>query len=127
MKICVIGTGYVGLVSGVCFADLGNLVYCVDNDIEKINKLNHGSIPIFEPGLDELLNKNFKDIYKACQRYDFKSANKGDGETFYNNAHSLLTKKKINVFLSSNFLYTAIYKNIKSEIKIENVFRILNP
>ena len=59
MKICVIGTGYVGLVSGVCFADLGNIVHCVDIDIGKINKLNQGSIPIFEPGLDELVKKNY--------------------------------------------------------------------
>ena len=61
MKICVIGTGYVGLVSGVCFADLGNIVHCVDKDIGKINTLNQGSIPIFEPGLYEMFNKNFKD------------------------------------------------------------------
>ena len=43
MKICVIGTGYVGLVTGVCFADLGNIVHCVDTDVGKINKLNQGS------------------------------------------------------------------------------------
>ena len=61
MKICVIGTGYVGLVSGVCFADLGNIVHCVDNDVGKINKLNQGSIPIFEPGLEEMVKKNYKD------------------------------------------------------------------
>ena len=61
MKICVIGTGYVGLVSGVCFADLGNIVHCVDIDIGKINMLNQGSIPIFEPGLDEMVKKNYKD------------------------------------------------------------------
>ena len=46
MKLCMIGTGYVGLVSGVCFSDLGNTVYCVDNDIEKINALNKGILPI---------------------------------------------------------------------------------
>ena len=61
MKICVIGTGYVGLVSGVCFADLGNIVHCVDIDIRKINRLNQGSIPIFEPGLEEMVKKNYKD------------------------------------------------------------------
>ena len=44
MKLCMIGTGYVGLVSGVCFSDLGNTVYCVDNDIEKINALNKGIV-----------------------------------------------------------------------------------
>jgi UDPglucose 6-dehydrogenase len=60
MKLCMIGTGYVGLVSGTCFADIGNQVYCVDNNIDKINKLNSGISPIFEPGLDELIKKNFK-------------------------------------------------------------------
>ena len=60
MKICMIGTGYVGLVSGTCFADIGNQVYCVDKDKEKINKLNSGISPIYEPGLDELIQKNFK-------------------------------------------------------------------
>ena len=60
MKLCMIGTGYVGLVSGTCFADIGNQVYCVDNDEKKINKLNSGISPIYEPGLDELIKKNFK-------------------------------------------------------------------
>ena len=60
MKLCMIGTGYVGLVSGTCFADIGNQVYCVDKDIKKINKLNSGISPIYEPGLDELIQKNFK-------------------------------------------------------------------
>ena len=59
MKICMIGTGYVGLVSGACFADLGNTVYCVDKDKEKIALLNNNQIPIFEPGLKELVNKNY--------------------------------------------------------------------
>ena len=59
MKLCMIGTGYVGLVSGTCFADIGNQVICVDKDIKKINKLNSGSSPIYEPGLEELIKKNF--------------------------------------------------------------------
>ena len=58
MKICFIGTGYVGLVSGVCFSDLGNNVICIDKDIDKLNRLENGDIPIFEPGLSELLRKN---------------------------------------------------------------------
>ena len=60
MKICMIGTGYVGLVSGTCFADIGNQVYCVDKNVKKINKLNSGISPIYEPGLDELIQKNYK-------------------------------------------------------------------
>ena len=60
MKICMIGTGYVGLVSGTCFADIGHQVYCVDKDLSKINQLNSGISPIYEPGLDELIKKNHK-------------------------------------------------------------------
>ena len=60
MKLCMIGTGYVGLVSGVCFSDLGNTVFCVDKDINKIESLNNGNIPIYEPGLEEILKKNYK-------------------------------------------------------------------
>ena len=58
MKLCMIGTGYVGLVSGTCFADIGNQVYCVDKDVDKIKKLNTGILPIYEPGLNELIKKN---------------------------------------------------------------------
>ena len=57
MRLCMIGTGYVGLVSGVCFSDVGNTVYCVDKDKKKIDSLNKGNVPIFEPGLEEILKK----------------------------------------------------------------------
>jgi len=59
MKICMIGAGYVGLVSGACFAELGNTVYCVDKDQRKIDMLNSGEIPIYEPGLNEIVKKNY--------------------------------------------------------------------
>ncbi|MBU0862246.1 MAG: UDP-glucose/GDP-mannose dehydrogenase family protein, partial [Alphaproteobacteria bacterium] len=58
MKIAMIGTGYVGLVSGVCFSDFGHDVVCVDKDPAKLAKLNVGEVPIFEPGLDDLMAKN---------------------------------------------------------------------
>ena len=78
MKLCMIGTGYVGLVSGVCFSDLGNTVYCVDKDKSKIDFLNNGIIPIYEPGLEEILKRNHKqkrliftsDLKKAVNNSD---------------------------------------------------------
>lgn len=60
MKISVIGTGYVGLVSGTCFADSGNNVWCVDIDAEKIKRLEEGDVPIYEPGLDQMVIRNAK-------------------------------------------------------------------
>jgi len=78
MKLCMIGTGYVGLVSGVCFSDLGNTVYCVDKDKDKINLLNKGNVPIYEPGLEEILKRNYRakrlifttDLKKAVSNSD---------------------------------------------------------
>jgi len=74
MKICVLGSGYVGLVTGTCFADKGHEVYCIDIDPKKINLINNGTTPIFEPGLNELLKKNIeKGMLKAFLAKDFYS------------------------------------------------------
>jgi len=78
MKIAVVGTGYVGLVTGACFAELGNMVTCVDVDREKIGRLKKGQVPIFEPGLEEIIRRNRRnrlsfstDLSKAVQSSDF--------------------------------------------------------
>ena len=60
MKIAVVGTGYVGLVTGTCFAETGNTVTCIDIDQEKVNKLKNGKITIYEPGLEQLFERNIK-------------------------------------------------------------------
>ena len=88
-NICVIGTGYVGLVTGTCFADLGNNVRCLDIDPERIDKLQQNIMPIYEPGLEQLVFQNvkagrltFTTDYQAslerctnclyCSRYSFR-------------------------------------------------------
>ncbi len=76
MRIAVVGTGYVGLVAGTCFADVGNDVICVDKDVEKIKMLKAGRIPIYEPGLEEMVKRNYDqerlsfstDIKEAVQK-----------------------------------------------------------
>jgi len=103
----MIGTGYVGLVSGTCFADLGNKVFCVDKDKKKINKLKKAISPIYEPGLDDLIRNNYKakrlnftdDLEKAVKESQIificvgtptkKSSNLVDLSQVYNVAKSL--------------------------------------
>src|SRR3990170_3121624 len=69
MKICMIGAGYVGLVSAACFADFGWIVNCVDKDADRIARLKKGEIPIYEPGLNELVERSI-----AAGRIDFLSS-----------------------------------------------------
>ncbi len=113
MNLCMIGTGYVGLVSGVCFADLGNKVYCLDKNKEKIKILKSGKSPIYEPGLDELIKKNYSvgrlifttDLNKAISK----------SELIFICVGTPTKKKSQNVDLS--FVYKAVKEVAKSTKK----------
>ena len=117
MKLCMIGTGYVGLVSGVCFSDLGNDVICVDKDVNKINLLKKGQLPIYEPGLSELVIKNFKN-----KRLSFSS----DLKTSVKNSDIIFicvgtpTKKN-----GSSADLTQIYNVAKELSSLINKFKII--
>ena len=68
-KIAVVGTGYVGLVTGTCFAETGNQVVCIDIDVEKVERLRNGEVPIYEPNLDNLFERNI-----AAKRLSFTTS-----------------------------------------------------
>ena len=147
MKLCMIGTGYVGLVSAVCFSDLGNTVYCVDKDIKKINSLNKGVVPIYEPGLEEILKKNYKqkrlffttDLKKAVLNSDVificvgtptkKNSNSADLKYVFNAVKALkklINKYKVIVTKSTVPVTTGdkiekILKNLKNKKLIDVV------
>ena len=104
MKLCMIGTGYVGLVSGTCFSDLGNKVICADIDKNKINKLNSIKIPIYEPGLEELVKKNF-DQKRLSFTTDINSAIKDSDIIFI--CVGTPTKKKSNT-ADLKYLFQAV-------------------
>ncbi len=146
----MIGTGYVGLVSGACFSDLGNNVVCVDINKKKINKLNSGIIPIYEPGLNELVRKNFDqkrlsfttNLKKAIRNSDIificvgtptkNNSNKADLKYVYNAARTIsknLNKYKIIVTKSTVPVTTGdkIEKIIKSKNKRKKFDVISNP
>ena len=148
MKLCMIGTGYVGLVSGVCFSDLGNTVYCVDNNIDKIDLLNSGKVPIYEPGLDEILKKNHKakrliftnDLKKAVSKSDIificvgtptiKNTNSADLKYVFNVAKELkkiISKYKIVVTKSTVPVTTGDkIEKILSSLKNKNLVDVVS-
>ena len=140
MKLCMIGTGYVGLVSGVCFSDLGNTVYCVDKDKKKIDLLNNGIVPIYEPGLEEILKKNYmqkrliftSDLKKAVKNSDIificvgtptkKNSNSADLKYVFKVANELkkvITKYKI-IITKSTVPVTTGDKIEKILIRLKN-------
>ncbi|WP_440634559.1 UDP-glucose dehydrogenase family protein [Candidatus Pelagibacter sp. HIMB1746] len=138
MKLCMIGTGYVGLVSGVCFSDVGNTVYCVDKDKKKIEELNKGNVPIYEPGLEEILKKNYKqnrlkfttDLKKAVSSSDIificvgtptkKNSNSADLKYVFSVAKEL---KKI--IKSYKIIITKSTVPVTTGDKIENILKNL--
>ena len=148
MKLCMIGTGYVGLVSGVCFSDLGNTVYCVDKDQNKIELLNEGTVPIYEPGLDEILKRNYKakrlifttDLKKAVSNSDIificvgtptrKNSNSADLKYVFavaNQLKKIISKYKIIITKSTVPVTTGDkIENILSKLKNKKLVDVVS-
>ncbi len=146
MKICIIGSGYVGLVSGACFSDLGNTVTCVDINKVIVEKLNKGIIPIYEPGLQELVERNLKkkrllfstDISSSIKKSDIificvgtpTKNNKADLKYVYNVVKSIksnLNKYKIIVTKSTVPVTTGDkIENILNSKKNKNKFDVVS-
>ena len=138
MKLCMVGTGYVGLVSGVCFSDVGNVVYCVDKNKKKIDSLNKGKVPIYEPGLEEILKRNLKakrlfftsDLNEAVKKSDIificvgtptkKKSNSADLKYVFNVAREL--KKTINKY---KIIVTKSTVPVTTGDKIEKILKNL--
>ena len=116
MKLCMIGTGYVGLVSGACFSDLGNSVICLDIDKNKINQLKQGIIPIYEPGLEEIVKKNIKNK-RLSFSFDFDKSIKDSDIIFI----CVGTPKKNN----GNADLTQVYHVAKKLSKLINKYKII--
>ena len=150
MKLCMIGTGYVGLVSGTCFSDLGNDVICVDRDLKKVADLKKGIVPIYEPGLDELVLKNYKnkrlkfstDLKDSISKSDIvficvgtptkKNGNGADLSQIYNVAkeiRSSITKFKIIITKSTVSVTTGdeIEKLISQKVSKKLFSVVSNP
>jgi len=146
----MIGTGYVGLVSGACFSDLGNEVICVDKDINKINNLKKGIIPIYEPGLEELVLKNYKnkrlkfstDLKQSIKKSDIificvgtptkKRSNSADLTQIYSVGREIsksINKYKIIINKSTVPVTTGdeLEKIIKNKTKKKNFSLVSNP
>ena len=148
MKLCMIGTGYVGLVSGVCFSDLGNTVYCVDKDQNKIELLNEGTVPIYEPGLEEILKRNHKakrlifttDLKKAVSNSDIificvgtptrKNSNSADLKYVFavaNQLKKIISKYKIIITKSTVPVTTGDkIENILSKLKNKKLVDVVS-